>query len=238
MSVPRVCLSCSHTCMHVCLENLQDVYLSEVSTSSTSRSANVVLLDHSYRFDVTGEAAIKYYRGSKIHGGVTYSNTQDYRYFVPGSEVTLPGQAALDANSYRVAYRNATNFKLFAGITHQLLPERFWVSGQAYIQNPELNNGDKIPFEENWGVNASLSFKPVDPVTIKGWANFTGERETGIDDGTLDEFLLIGGQLDIEIVENFGAYLKLVNITDQSYQVWQGYPERPFQVYGGLTLKF
>lgn len=190
-------------------------------------------LRHTYSVDVTAEASIKYYRGSKLHGGVTYTNAQNYVYFTSASN-NIGG-----VDHYVVNYRDATNFKLFAGITHQLLPERFWVSGQFYVQNPEFKNGPDVPFKENWGVNASVSVRPIDRITIEGWADYSGDRETDVNtEDTIDAFLLLGGQLDVEIIDNVGAYVKLVNILDQEYEVWEGYQERSFQVYGGLTLKF
>jgi hypothetical protein len=193
-------------------------------------------LVHTYSIDVTGEAEIKYYRGSKLHGGVTYTNAQNYAFFLPETQ-RVPIGERLD--TYTVNYQNATNFKLFAGITHQLLPERFWISGQAYLQNPELDGGDDIPFEENFGVNASMSLRPINRITIEGWADYVGERSTNItNDNTVGDFFLVGGQLDVEVTNNFGAYLKLVNILGQEYEVFEGYEERPFQVYGGLTIKF
>jgi hypothetical protein len=193
-------------------------------------------LVHTYSIDVTGEAEIKYYRGSKLHGGVTYTNAQNYAFFLPETQ-RVPIGERLD--TYTVNYQNATNFKLFAGITHQLLPERFWISGQAYLQNPELDGGDDIPFEENFGVNASMSLRPIDRITIEGWADYVGERNTNItNNNTVGDFFLVGGQLDVEVTNNFGAYLKLVNILGQEYEVFEGYEERPFQVYGGLTIKF
>lgn len=192
-------------------------------------------LAHSYNFDVTGEASIKYYRGSKLHGGVKYSNIQDKAYFIPGSTPNPAGGEPF--YNYNIQYQNATNFKLFAGITHQLWPEKFWVSGQFYLQNPELDNGEEVPFEENWGVNASMSFRPIDRITVEGWADYVGNRETGVSNNTVEEFFLVGAQLDLEITNNFGAYVKGVNLLDQQYQVWQGYQERPLQIYGGLTIK-
>lgn len=194
-------------------------------------------LQHTYSVDVTAEASIKYYRGSKLHGGVTYTNATNYAYFSKNSLIGDDATQQLDV--YQVNYRDATNFKLFAGITHQLLPERFWVTGQFYVQNPEFKNGPDVPFKENWGVNASVSARPIDRITIEGWADYVGDRETEVNaEETIDGFLLLGGQLDVEIIDNVGAYVKLVNILGQEYEVWEGYQERPFQVYGGLTLKF
>lgn len=193
-------------------------------------------LRHTYSINVTGEAEIKYYRGSKIHGGVTYTNAQDYGYF---TQQSITNQFGERLDTYAIGYENATNFRLFGGITHQLVPEKFWVSGQLYLQNPELEGGDKIPFEENWGINASMSFRPIDRITIGGWADYVGQRETSVNNrNTIDGFLLVGAQLDVNVTDNIGAYVKGVNLLDHEYEIWQGYQERPLQVYGGLTVKF
>jgi hypothetical protein len=197
------------------------------------------LLIHTYAVSVTGKAQIKYYRGSKLHFGARYSNYQNFAYFIPrviSNNSQNGGNPVLDA--YQVKYRNATNFRLFAGLTQQLVPRRFWLNGKIYIQHPELNNGDKIPFEENWGLKASANIRPVDRFSLQGWANYTGRRHTGFGDKKVGGFLLVGGRLDVNITKNIGVYGKLVNILNQHYQYWLGYQERPFQAYAGITIKF
>src|SRR5699024_10453011 len=141
-------------------------------------------------------------------------------------------------NYYRINYQDATNLRLFAGLTQQLVPERFWLTAKVYLQHPELANGDKIPFKENWGVKASTTIRPVDRISLEAWANYTGKRHTGILDKKVDGFFLVGARLDLNITKNIGIYGKLVNILNSDYQYWVGYQERPFQAYGGITIKF
>ena len=43
---------------------------------------------------------------------------------------------------------------------------------------------------------------------------------------------------EAEIAKNFGAYIKSLNLLDSEYQIWQGYAERPFQLFVGITYKF
>jgi|GEM_PF-451756 len=193
-------------------------------------------LVHTYTFDVIGKADIKYYRGSKLHFGATYTNYQNYAYFTPNTIPNPSSGPGLD--EYTVNYKNATNFKLYAGLTQQLLPERFWFTGKIYVQHPQLSGGGKIPFQENWGLNASTTIRPIDRISIKGWANYTSKRHTGINNNTVGGYLLVGGQLDVNISDNIGVYGKVVNLLNQHYQVWQGYQERPIQIFGGITLKF
>lgn len=188
------------------------------------------ILRHSYEISASGEASLEYFRGSTINGGVSYSNTKNLPYY--SQSTPTPGNSF-----YRINYENATNFKIYAGLTHQLLPERFWVNGRIYAQNPKLDGGDRVPFRETWGINSSVHISPIKRITVEGWLDYVGKRETGITGQELDGIILLGAQLDLEITDRFGAYFRGVNLLDDNYQVWEGYNERPLQIYGGVTVK-
>lgn len=188
------------------------------------------ILRHSYEIRASGEASLEYFRGSTLNGGVSYSNTKNLPYY--SQSTPTPGNSF-----YRISYDNATNFKIYAGITHQLLPERFWVNGRIYAQNPKLDGGDKVPFQESWGINSSVHISPIKRITVEGWLDYIGKRETGLTGQELDGIILLGAQVDLEITDRFGAYFRGVNLLDDNYQVWEGYSERPLQLYGGVTVK-
>lgn len=187
---------------------------------------------HTYSMDVSAKASLKYYRGSTLEGGISYQNADNYAFYF--RQVTSFGT---QRRFYRVNYQNATNFKVFAGITHQLAAEKFWLSAQIYLQNPKLSNGNRIPFEEQWGINASTSLRLFNRLTIEGWADYIGAREQFTSTDKLDGFLLVGTEGEIEITEKVGAFVKAVNLLSQEYEIWDGYTERPFQIYGGITVK-
>lgn len=198
-------------------------------------SANNAFI-HSYSIDATAQVSLKYYKGSTIEGGISYNNTDNQKYYfrrlLPSS-----GSVPTTESYYAVGYQQANNLKLFGGLTHQLVPEKFWVSGQLYIQSPNFSNGNRVPYKEQWGINSSASVRLFNRLTIEGWADYVSSRDRFNSNETLDGFLLIGGQGDIEITQNIGAYLKVVNLLGQEYEIWDGYTERPFQVYGGITIK-
>lgn len=193
-------------------------------------------LRHSYAIHVNGEAQIKWYRGSRLYGGVTYMNTQDYAYFTPQSN-SATGSPPHDF--YSITYGDVTNMKIYAGIVHQLSPDKFWLNARVYVQNPILSNDNPIPYSESWGLDAGASYRPVERITIKGWAKYLGDRTAVNIPNTasaLDDILLVGGQLNVRIVDGIGAYVKVLNLLDQEYRYWQGYLERPLQLYGGITI--
>ena len=192
---------------------------------------------HSYSIDASAKASFKYYRGSTLEGGISYNNTADKKFYFR-QPLAAPVGGSPSEGFYSIGYQDANNLKLFGGLTHQLIPEKFWVTGQLYIQKPNFSNGDRIPYKERWGLNSSASVRLFNRIVIEGWADYVSSRKRFNTNQSLDGFLLVGGQGDIEITENIGAYLKVVNLLGQEYEIWDGYTERPFQVYGGITIKF
>lgn len=188
---------------------------------------------HTYSIDVSGNASLEYYRGSTVEGGISFMNARNYPYY----NRNLVSEVTSDP-FYTLRYMDAHKLKIFAGITHQLIPERFWVSGRIYAQDAELDNGSRIPYTENWGLNSSISLQVLEGLHVEGWADYVGSRRASIDNEKLDGFLLIGGQVDFEITERVGAYVEVANLLSQEYEIWDGYTERPFQLFGGITLKF
>lgn len=194
--------------------------------------------NHTYSLDVSAQASLEYYRGSTVEGGISYMNADNYPYYFR-NEVAVTGSQTIGDPFYELRYMDARKLKLFAGITHQLVPEKFWISGQIYAQNTRLDNGNRIPYTENWGLNSSMSLQVFDQLQIEAWADYVGSRRASRPEtDSLDGFLLVGGQMDIEITSRVGAYVELTNLLSQEYEVWDGYTERPFQLFGGITIKF
>jgi hypothetical protein len=202
---------------------------------SQNRFLNVDnILRHSYRIRGSAEASLKYANQGVLNLGVQYEDISDYPIFQRDPSQTLIGAPYL---FYGTNYQDIYRAKAYVSVTQQLLSDRLRFNGKVYLQSPQIKNGGRIPFEEKIGVNSGISVRPFDKLTFEAWADYVGSRRTLQTDDKLDGFLLLGGQVDVQITERFGAYVKFVNILNQDYQVWQGYTERPFQTFGGLTVK-
>lgn len=191
-------------------------------------------LRHSYRINSIAEVELSYSKVGTLTMGIQYENITDYPVFIRDTFSTPIGVP--QPLFYTTDYTDIYTLKAYAGATHELIAHRFWLNARVYIQSPQIQGGGQIPFEEELGVQSGFSLRPLEKLTIEAWANYIGPRETSLNDD-LNGALLIGGQVDVRITDHFGAYLKLKNLLNQDYQVWQGFTERPFQVYGGLTFK-
>ncbi len=187
---------------------------------------------HSYRMYGVTELEINYSDVGTLTGGIRYEDIENYPIFERETNALAPGQPLF----YKVRYDDVAKAQVFASLSHQVVPEKFWLNGKVYAQAPDVKDGGRIPFTEKLGGTSGFSLRLFDRATIQGWADYIGPRRNGRGD-TLEEYILLGGQFDLSITDNIGIYAKAVNLLDQEYQKWEGYTERPMQVYGGITVK-
>lgn len=191
-------------------------------------------IKHAYKIGAGGEISFQPIEGNRLFGGIGFDYVRDYAFY---QRTVLPSFSNELLGFYNVNYGDATVFQIYAGITQQLVPEKFWFDAKIYGRNPSLNDGGKIPFEERLGLEGSLSLKPFEKLTLNSWAEYIGKRADPHSEDDLSSFALVNGGAEYQINEKFGVYAKVLNILGQKYEIWNGYQERPFQVFGGLTLK-
>ncbi|MEX2368037.1 MAG: hypothetical protein WD510_00905 [Balneolaceae bacterium] len=194
------------------------------------------LLRHSYHLKGSAGISVEFYPGNKLSGGISYQDSKNYPYYSRRdlSSVFSGG----DSGYYQIQYGRASVFKIHGGYSADLIPGQLWVNLNAWWQDPKLTEEDiKVPFEENLGLHGAVTVRPVQQVLFEAWGDFTGTRTApGISD--MNPFIHIGSRVEVRVSEKVGIYGKILNLLNQSYEIWEGYPERPFQVYGGVSLIF
>ena len=175
--------------------------------------------------------------GTILRGGFSYIDAEDHAFYLrPG----IRGQANL--GFYQAFYGDFSIIKGFAGFTHHLVPERFWFDITATLQNRDLesddfSNLDEMPFTENFNTKATLYFDSGKSFKADVWANVASSSFSPQTTQDLDSYFLLGLRADYTFGKHLGVYIKGVNLLNESYQVWQGYEERPIEIYGGITVR-
>jgi hypothetical protein len=190
------------------------------------------LLRYSYDIGAGAEANFQLFGGNRIFGGVNYTHTQNYAYY---QRTLLPPNDT--PGFYSLNYGDTNIFEIYAGANQQLVPEKFWASAKVYARSPKLSAGGNIPYEEKLGLEGAISFKPVKELTLNGWAEYLGDRKSPETGTELKAFALLNAGAEYQVNDKIGVFAKLLNITGQEYEVWNGYQERPFQIFGGITIK-
>ncbi|MCG8374482.1 MAG: hypothetical protein MI700_13155 [Balneolales bacterium] len=210
------------------LKTIQDHHQTNrfLTTSDTLR--------HNYTSGIFGQVELSALEGNRIFGGLSYQITKNYAYYDRGTEERIGEEYQL---FYNINYDKASIFELYGGITQQLVPETFWFDARFYARAHSLDDGGDIPYEERLGLKGALSYRPISELTLTSWADYIGNREAPSVNEELDGFILVNAGAEYQINARFGLYLKALNILGQNYEVWDGYEERPFQIFGGLTIK-
>lgn len=189
-------------------------------------------LHHSYTSGVYGKVIFQAVEGNQVYGGLNYEIIKNYAWYDRITDTVVGTDYQL---FYTVNYNKANIFELYGGITQQFLPEKFWFDVRTYVRAHSLN-GNNIPYEERLGLQGALSFVPINSLTLTAWAEYTGPREAPASNRELDGFVLINSGAEYQINSSLGVYLKMLNMLGQKYELWDGYQERPFQLFGGLIL--
>ncbi|MFP8489811.1 hypothetical protein ACKGJO_12045 [Gracilimonas sp. Q87] len=190
------------------------------------------LLRHSYDIGAGAEANFQLFGGNRVFGGVTYTRTQNYAFYQ--RTLLAPNDTP---GFYSLTYGDANIFEIYAGANQQLVPHKFWANVKAYARSPKLSAGGDIPYEEKIGLEGALSFKPVKELTLNTWVEYLGKRQSPETGTELKAFALLNAGAEYQVNDKIGVFAKLLNITGQEYEIWKGYQERPFQIFGGITLK-
>ena len=193
-------------------------------------------ISHQYTSEFRSEVIIEPLSGTMFTGGVQFQHIRNYAFFIRNQ--TTNSQNITTQSSYSTQFENANLFKLYASFSQQLAAEKFWVSADAFWQRPRLSGSVKIPYTKSLGLNGTASVRPIRDLVVEGWVDYSGSRYNPQGDDDLDPYFLFGARFELALAGNAGIYAKLLNINDVDYEIWQGYQERGFQAYVGITYLF
>jgi hypothetical protein len=193
-------------------------------------------ISHQYTSEFRSEVIIEPLSGTMFTGGVQFQHIRNYAFFIRNQ--TTNSQNITTQSSYSTQFENANLFKLYASFSQQLAAEKFWVSADAFWQRPRLSGSVKIPYTKSLGLKGTASVRPIRDLVVEGWVDYSGSRYNPQGDDDLDPYFLFGARFELALAGNAGIYAKLLNINDVDYEIWQGYQERGFQAYVGITYLF
>ncbi len=191
---------------------------------------------HQYEMLALAEIQLEPFYGTKIIGGVSYQDINNYLYYE--RRESHGGILEINQGYYSANFRDADIFKIYGGFTQDLRPDIIWFTADGHWQTPNFSDtNEKIPFVENLSLKATLSLRPVSQLLIESWGEFNSGRvdHTGED---MSSFMVMGGKLEMSLTDQFGFYAKILNFLNEDYQLWQGYRERGLQGFVGLTYLF
>ena len=191
---------------------------------------------HRFEWLMFAEARIEPLYGTALTGGVSYQDIKNHLYYSQNSNA-LASEPGAEERYYSVNYQDANFFKIYGAFSQDLKPDVIWIQADGAWQRARLSNDEKIPFIESLSIKGTIAFRPFSQLVVEGWGEYVGSRDDS-EGNTLSSFINLGGRFEISLGERLGVYGKLVNLLDEEYELWIGYPERGFQGYIGITYLF
>jgi hypothetical protein len=179
-------------------------------------------------FKVNVKAEYSIFEGFKAQTGLSYTRFNRLAVYTVIPFTEYLSYSYLD---------NANVLKWDGSVWFDLIPNKFHLYGGLYAQFHSDDEGEKLPFYENFGASAGGTYKFTERTNFHAWADFTGSRATRANLPNANGYLLAGAKVDIWLSRDIGAYLKVTNLFNQSYSQWVGYDELPTQIYGGIMIK-
>ncbi len=191
-----------------------------------------------YDMELTAGLDFIPFGGTKLFGKVSFNNIKNKAYY-ERERVSMGSLFSNELLFYKVSYSDANILAVNAGMTHQLVPKKLWFDGLVYFQNPRLADKTDIPYMEKMGAEAAISYKLQKNLKIHSWIQYIGKKSTGKNNPTskIGAVALLNADIEYLVTPKISVYAEVLNILNNKYELWQGFQERPFQIFGGIKIK-
>jgi outer membrane cobalamin receptor len=114
------------------------------------------------------------------------------------------------------------------------------VSGTMIILSTHNSyTGDQVPYLAPVTITGSYTHQFPFGLSTQLGVRFVGERQIALSGGPrLNSYSLLDASAEFSFTKDLGIFLRLNNILDQRYSIWNCYQELPFSVLGGITVKW
>lgn len=195
---------------------------------------------------ILGRASLELdlYEGLKVQSGIQYSYFLRHGYYALASELEVNNgelRTRHDPSNELLTYgylNGANIIRWDAAVWYDLMPDKFTFYTNIYAQWHGDEDGNEIPFRENFGASAGGTYTVSPRTRAQLWVDYTGGRKVADGRDDVNGYILLNAKFDFWASKEIGAYIKVTNLMDQRYTRWVGYEELPAQVYGGVMIKF
>lgn len=195
---------------------------------------------HTYRAHLFGEVRLSFAFDMQIRSGIRFDGVHNHAGFrrtaaSPGPPNSEP--SPLLQTYYGLAYEQVAIPAIYASVTQPLLKDRLWADAGIEYRWPLIIGGGSLPYEESLRIQGSLFAKPIDRLTLKVDV-LVMDRRPSTDGADLAGFVHLAGNARLKLFNRWSVYARIDNLLDERYMLWDPAIERPFEVFGGVSVDF
>ncbi len=194
-------------------------------------------MEHERGLHIQLQTGFQFLQNLNVYTGLDYWQYYNRGYFTKAPELDESEHSPYFSYQF---LEDAIHVEWFSGLTGSIPSMKTSASVELGLNyssaNEEIIPSGVIPYVPKWKGSVQFMSHPMSWIDMALWMDILGERQTVYEDEVVDGFVQLGFRTDVQLHRNFGVYVKALNVLNQDYEVWQHYQERPFQLFGGLTL--
>lgn len=181
-------------------------------------------------FSVTCGSEVSFSEKMEGRGAVVYSRSQDYPVCVElGSAkvwdvMYLPNVSIVNFSAQGLYSISPANM-MFLDISTASASAEDSANSVPNLPSFTLSGAYRHSFRDGAAIELVVGY------VSKRWKDFAHSHANA-------GYLVVGGKAEYMVIDNLRAALKVENLLDQRYYVWDGYSERPFFVSLGLSFNW
>jgi hypothetical protein len=149
-------------------------------------------------------------------------------------------------NSFGIVYDDVDVFNASGALEFDMI-EKLMLRFKGDLYKYSSNLEPTVWNLPNFEASLFLDYQISDKWALVGTLFYYGARQDSttndsllpeIINETLDSFFDVNFQLDYQVSSQWGAFVKVNNMTNSNYSQWNHYPVQGFQILGGASYKF
>ena len=177
----------------------------------------------------------------------SYSKQNDKALFRSNTILNLSALTNYNqGNSFGIVYDDVDVFNVSGALEFDM-SEKLMLRLKGDLYKYSSNLEPTVWNLPNFEASLFLDYQISDKWTLVGTFFYYGARQDSTTNDsllsettneTLDSFFDANFQLDYQVSSQWGAFLKVNNMTNSNYSRWNHYPVQGFQILGGASYKF
>jgi hypothetical protein len=171
---------------------------------------------------------------------VKYQRIRDFPQYVDPSILFYSMAFPIPYADWDIQYDGTTRLLSLNGEVLVDLSQSDRLSGTLTILSTHNTfTADQVPYLAPVVVTGSYVHQFPFGLSTQVTLRFVGERRMGFSGGPrLNSYSLLDASADLAVTKNFAVFVRLNNIFDEQYSIWNLYREMPFFLLGGVSVKW
>ena len=169
-----------------------------------------------------------------------YQSIRDFPLYIDPSTLNYVLIFPTPYADWAVRYDGTTRLSSLNGEVLVDMTKMDHVSGTMTILSTNNSfTGDRVPYLAPVTITGSYLHQFAFGLSTQVAVSLVGERPIGLSGGPmLSSYFLLNASAEYVFGKGFSIFLRLNNIFDEHYSIWNRYQELPFSVLGGITVKW